>query len=380
MSANAFLPGATIGVLGGGQLGRMLAFEAKRMGYRVGVLDPTPNCAAAQVADFHVQAPLDDLEAAKRLAERSDVVTFETELVPADLLAHLENEVPVRPGAKVLRTIQDRLMQKEFLRRAGFPQAPFAPVHDPRECDDAVGEVGFPAVLKGRRGGYDGKSQARVPQPDALGEAWRTIGQRPAVLERFVQFRMEISVVLARGAQGEMKVYPVAENVHRRHILHTTRVPARVSDRVRQEAERLACGIAEALGHVGVIAVEMFVVDDGTVLINEIAPRTHNSGHYTFGACVTSQFEQHVRAICGLPLGDPSLLSPVVMVNLLGDLWLQRTPPWEVVLSRPNARLHLYGKAPPRPGRKMGHVLVLDDDVDRAYQEAESILRELEQG
>ncbi len=370
----AVLPGGTLGVLGGGQLGRMLALEARRMGYRIGVLDPTPDCPAAQVADFHYEAPFDDLEAARELASRADVVTFEIELIPSEILAQLEAQTSVRPSASVLRTIQDRLVQKEFLKRHGFPQPSFASVREPDEFRDASDLVGFPAVLKGRRGGYDGRNQVLVAGPDDLQDARQAIGCRPAVLEAFVPFKMEISVILARGVKGETRVYPVAENVHREHILHTTMVPARVPERVRREAERIACGIAEALGHVGVMAVEMFVLDDGSVLVNEIAPRTHNSGHYTFGACVTSQFEQHLRAVCGLPLGDPSLLSPAVMVNLLGDLWLEGTPRWNAVLSRGRARLHLYGKAEARAGRKMGHVLVLDPDPDRALREAESIV------
>ncbi|MBV1728251.1 MAG: 5-(carboxyamino)imidazole ribonucleotide synthase [Eubacteriales bacterium] len=367
-------PGDSIGVLGGGQLGRMLALEARRMGYRVGVLDPVAGCPAAQVADFYLQAPLDDVEAALRLAARVDVVTLENEFVPSAVIAQLEVSVPVRPSSSVLRTIQDRLLQKEFLKAAGFPQAPFAAVDDPRRFYEVVREVDFPAVLKSRQGGYDGKGQVLVAEPGALENAWRAIGGRPAVLETFVPFKMEIAVILARGVQGEMRVYQVAENVHVRHILHTTRVPARVSERTRREAERLACGIAEILGHVGVMAVEMFVLGGESVLINEIAPRTHNSGHYTFGTCVTSQFEQHLRAVCGLPLGDPALLSPAVMVNLLGDLWLEGTPRWETVLSRGNARLHLYGKGEATVGRKMGHVLIVGTDTDRALQDAEEIV------
>ncbi|ACA60463.1 5-(carboxyamino)imidazole ribonucleotide synthase [Candidatus Desulforudis audaxviator] len=367
-------PGGRVGVLGGGQLGRMLALEAKRMGYGVGVLDPVAGCPAAQVADFFLQASLDDVEAALRLAAQVDVVTVENEFVPAALLARLERAVPVHPSASVLRTIQDRLLQKEFLKTAGFPQAPFAAVDDPRCLGEAVRAVDFPAVLKSRQGGYDGKGQVVVTEPGALESAWRAIGGRPAVLETLVPFKMEIAVILARGVQGETRVYPVAENVHVRHILHTTRVPAAVSERTSREAKRMACDIAELLGHVGVMAVEMFVLGGESVLVNEIAPRTHNSGHYTFGACVTSQFEQHLRAVCGLPLGDPALLSPAVMVNLLGELWVEGTPCWETVLSRPNARLHLYGKREAKVGRKMGHVLIVDADTDRALREAEEIV------
>ncbi|MEW6457659.1 MAG: 5-(carboxyamino)imidazole ribonucleotide synthase [Bacillota bacterium] len=373
-------PGGRVGVLGGGQLGRMLALEAKRMGYGVGVLDPVAGCPAAQVADFFLQASLDDVEAALRLAAQVDVVTVENEFVPAALLARLERAVPVHPSASVLRTIQDRLLQKEFLKAAGFPQAPFAAVDDPRRLGEAVRAVDFPAVLKSRQGGYDGKGQVLVTEPGALESAWRAIGGRPAVLETLVPFKMEIAVILARGVQGETRVYPVAENVHVRHILHTTRVPAGVSERTSREAKRMACDIAELLGHVGVMAVEMFVLGGESVLVNEIAPRTHNSGHYTFGACVTSQFEQHLRAVCGLPLGDPALLSPAVMVNLLGELWVEGTPCWETVLSRPNARLHLYGKREAKVGRKMGHVLIVDADTDRALREAEEIVALLRPG
>ncbi len=371
------LPGGTIGVLGGGQLGRMLALEARRMGYRVGVLDPTPGCAAAQVADFHVTARLDDVDAALDLASRADVVTLETEHIDAGLLARVETRTPLRPSSSILRTIQDRLVQKDFLARHGFPQPAYAPVADQLGLEAAVRAVGLPAVLKSRRAGYDGKGQARVEQAADAGAAWEAIGRVPAVLEAFVPFRMELSVVLARDAGGEIRCYPVAENRHRRHILHTTRVPARITGAVRERAEEIARGIAVALDHCGVMAVEMFLLPDGGLLVNEIAPRTHNSGHFTFGACVTSQFEQHVRAVCGLPLGDPSLLRPAVMVNLLGDLWLGGTPRWAVVLERPEARLHLYGKAPAVAGRKMGHVLLLGDDTDRALEVAEVILAEL---
>ncbi len=373
----AVLPGGTIGVLGGGQLGRMLALEARRMGYRIGVLDPTPGCAAAQVADFHVAAPLDDADAALDLAARADVVTLETEHIDADLLARVEARVPLRPASGVLRTIQDRLVQKDFLARQGFPQPVYAAVADQASLEAAGRAVGFPAVLKSRRAGYDGKGQARVERAADLVRAWEAIGRVPAVLEAFVPFRMELSVILARASRGrgdELRCYPIAENVHRRHILHTTRVPARVAEDVRRRAEEIAAGIARALGHCGVMAVEMFLLPDDRLLVNEIAPRTHNSGHFTLGACVTSQFEQHVRAVCGLPLGEPSLLRPAVMVNLLGDLWQSGPPRWSAVLERPEARLHLYGKTPAVPGRKMGHVLLLDDDTDRALAVAEEIL------
>ncbi len=369
-----FGPGATIGVLGGGQLGRMMAVTARQMGYRIVVLDPSPRCPTAQVSDGVVVGALDDLEAACHLARQVDVITLDTEHVPAEILAALDQIAPVRPGAGVLRTIQDRLVQKQFLDRIGMPQAAWAPVGDPTELDRALAKVGRPAILKVRRAGYDGKGQVRIePDADAPAQLARLRGE-PAVAEEVVKFSREISVVLARGLTGEIEIYPVAENVHRRHILHTTRAPAPMSPPARKRAEEVAVAVAEALGHVGVMAVEMFDLPDGTLLINEIAPRTHNSGHYTYGACATSQFEQHVRAICGLPLGDPRALTGAVMVNLIGDLWSAGPPAWHHVLARPEARLHLYGKDAPAPGRKMGHVVLLDEDTDRGLVVAESLI------
>ena len=369
------LPGATIGVLGGGQLGRMMALAARRMGYRVVVLDPSARCPTAQVADGVVVGALDDLAAAKHLAAQVDVITLDTEHVPADLLDALEPIAPVRPGARVLRTIQDRLTQKQFLDGLGLPQATWAPADD---LEAALAKVGRPAILKVRRAGYDGKGQARVEPGADAAAALATLRGEPAVAEALVRFAREVSVVLARGMGGEIRIFPLAENVHRRHVLHTTRAPAPMPAAQRARAEGIAVAIAEALGHVGVLAVEMFELPDGQLLVNELAPRTHNSGHYTYGACATSQFEQHVRAVCGLPLGDPRALTGAVMVNLIGDLWRAGPPAWAAVLARPEARLHLYGKDAPAPGRKMGHVLLLDDDTDRALQVAEQLIAELQ--
>lgn len=376
-----FGPGATIGVLGGGQLGRMMAVAARQMGYRIIVLDPSPRCPTAQVADGVVVGALDDLAAAVHLARQVDVITLDTEHVPADVLAELDRIAPVRPGAPVLRTIQDRLVQKQFLDRIGMPQAPWAPVGDDRELEAALAKVGRPAIVKVRRAGYDGKGQVRIePDADAAAQLARLRGAIDfpgAVAEALVRFTRELSVILARGLSGEVKIYPVAENVHRRHILHTTRAPAPMPDAQRRRAEDLAVTIAEQLGHVGVMAVELFELADGQLLVNEIAPRTHNTGHYTYGACATSQFEQHVRAVCGLPLGDPRPLTGAVMVNLIGDLWSTGTPAWRHVLARPEARLHLYGKDAPAPGRKMGHVVLLDDDTERALGTAEAVISAL---
>ncbi len=370
---SALAPGATIGVLGGGQLGRMMALVARQMGYRIVVLDPSPRCPTAQVSDGFVIGALDDLDAARHLARQVDVITLDTEHVPADVLDELERLVPVRPGAAVLRTIQDRMVQKQFLDRLGLPQAAWAPVADAGELAAAFAIVGRSAILKIRRAGYDGKGQVRIDGGDGLAELARLHGE-PAVAEQVIDFRREISVILARGLTGELRVYPIAENAHRRRILHTTCAPARIEPSVRERAEAIAVTIAEALGHVGVMAVELFELADGRLLVNEIAPRTHNSGHYTYGACATSQFEQHVRAVCGQPLGDPRALSGAVMVNLIGDLWSAGEPPWREVLALPEARLHLYGKAAPAPGRKMGHVTLLDDDLDRGLATAERLI------
>src|SRR5688500_7016231 len=371
------LPGATLGVLGGGQLGRMMAIEARRMGYRVVVLDPSPRCPTAQVADGFVVGALDDLDSAKHLAKQVDVVTLDTEHVPADLLEELEQLVPVRPSASVLRTINDRQIQKQFLDKLGLPQAAWAPATSEEELAAALAKVGTPAVLKVRRAGYDGKGQVRIDVPGDANGALAKLRGAPAVAEELVRFTREISVVLARGLKGELRIYPIAENVHRRHILHTTRAPAPMQPGARAQAAQIAVTIADALGHVGVMAVEMFELADGRLLVNEIAPRTHNSGHYTWGACVTSQFEQHVRAVFGLPLGDPRAMCGAVMVNLIGDLWQKGPPSWHDVLARPEARLHLYGKDMPAPGRKMGHVLLLDDDTDRALATAERVIETL---
>jgi 5-(carboxyamino)imidazole ribonucleotide synthase len=353
----------------------MMALEARRMGYRVAVLDPDPKGPAAQVSDHCEQGAFDDAEAALRLAERSDVLTLDTEHIPAELLEKLEAIAPVRPNPSILRIVQDRLEQRRFLDANGLPQTPHESVPDEKSLRTATEAVGFPSILKSRRSGYDGKGQARLESAADLEDAWRAV-DAPSMLEAFVDFEKEISVLLARDLRGNVSFYEIPENTHERHILHTSRVPARIPETLAEEARALGKRIADALEHVGMMAIEMFVTRGGGLLVNEIAPRTHNSGHYTFGACATSQFEQHVRAVCGLPLGDPKLLSPAVMVNLLGDLWRDGTPTFESVLSSPRARLHLYGKSKPTPGRKMGHVLVLDEDLDRAMALAESCARQ----
>jgi 5-(carboxyamino)imidazole ribonucleotide synthase len=377
MTLSAILPGQTIGVLGGGQLGRMMALAARRMGYRIVVLDPNPRCPTAQVADGVVVGALDDRESAVHLAKQVDVITLDTEHVPAEILDELERHVLVRPGASVLRTIQDRQTQKQFLDRLGVPQAPWAPITSELDLRASLERFGGQGIIKHRRAGYDGKGQLRAEKLSDASAAWTWLRGTDAVIEQIIPFAREISAVIARSVLGEIRSYPIAENVHRRHILHTTRAPAQISVEGQRQVADIALTIAEALGHVGVLAVEMFELPDGRLLVNEIAPRTHNSGHFTWGACATSQFEQHVRAICGLRLADPRMLSGSVMVNLIGDLWAKGPPPWRTVIDRPEAHLHLYGKDAPAPGRKMGHVLLLDDDTDRALETAEQLIQTL---
>jgi 5-(carboxyamino)imidazole ribonucleotide synthase len=370
------LPGATIGIIGGGQLARMMALEARRMGYRVCVLAEHADEPAVPLADHWIPGAIDDVDAAERLANAADVVTIDSEHVPASLLAYLELIRPVRPSAQVLRTIQDRRAQRRFLEQINAPQPFCVAIDSLDQLRNELRVVGLPCVLKSRHAGYDGKGQAVIQSERDIESAWKRVGRSAAMLEELVRFDAEISVLLARSPNGEMQFYPVAYNVHRHHVLHATMAPAPLSSSVEREAIRIASTIADALDHAGMMAVEMFLVGS-ELLVNEIAPRPHNSGHYTFGACVTSQFEQHVRAVLGLPLGDPSLSRPAVMLNLFGDLWRDGDPDWTPLLARPEARLHLYGKSEARPGRKMGHVLLLDEDPHRALRNGEALLETL---
>ena len=360
------LPGATLGVLGGGQLGRMFVLQARTMGYRTVVLDPDPGSPAGQVADLHLCAPYADGTALDRLARECDAVTTEFENVPAEALERLAGLCRVRPPVGAVAIAQDRIREKQFLERAGFPTAPFRPVRDEEELRAAVREVALPALLKTSRLGYDGKGQAPVDGPEDAPAAFAALGGVACVLEERLALETELSVVLARGDDGAVVAFPVGENRHRDGILETTVVPARTSRRTTEEARDTACRVAAALEYVGVLGVELFVANGGRIYVNELAPRPHNSGHYTLDACSTDQFEQQLRALCALPLADARLLSPVAMVNLLGDLWAGGEPRWAEALRRPGVRLHLYGKAEPRPGRKMGHLNCLADDPGRA--------------
>jgi 5-(carboxyamino)imidazole ribonucleotide synthase len=366
------LPGASLGVLGGGQLGRMFAIRARTMGYRVTILDPDPDSPAGAVADRHICASYDDPAALTRLADSCDAITTEFENVPAASLRTLALRRPVWPAAQSIAIAQDRIVEKEMLLRLGFAVAPFRPVLGADDLEAALREVGVPAILKTSRFGYDGKGQAAVGSLEEAQRAFHGFGRVPCVLERRLALELELSVVLARGADGELASFPPAENHHRNGILETSTLPARAPDALCREAQSLAERVATALDYVGVLGVELFVAEGGRLFVNEIAPRPHNSGHYTLDACSVDQFEQQVRALCGLPLGRPALLSPCSMINLLGDVWSAGEPAWDAALRLPGVLLHLYGKREPRPGRKMGHLTCLADNADEALRVAHS--------
>ncbi|WP_029008839.1 5-(carboxyamino)imidazole ribonucleotide synthase [Azospirillum halopraeferens] len=346
-------PGSTIGMLGAGQLGRMTALAAARLGYRLHVYAPdaadspcAPVCARATVAGW------DDRTALAAFAAAVDVVTLEWENVPVDTVEFLAERVPVRPGAAVLAVTRDRIAEKSFANGLGIATAPWRPASGPGDVALARDAIGPHCIVKSNQLGYDGKGQARIGPDTDIAAAWRSIGSDSCVVEGFVDFTCEVSVIVARRGDGAMAVFPTVENRHRNGILDRTLAPARVPPATAAEAERVARRLADALGVVGLLAVEMFVTKDGRVLVNEMAPRPHNSGHWTMDACATSQFEQFVRAICGLPLGSTDLLMEAEMENLIGD----DVERWAAILAEPDARLHLYGKAEARPGRKMGHV------------------------
>jgi len=364
------LPGATIGLLGGGQLGRMFTARARTMGYRVWVLDPDPVSPAGHLADRHLCAPYDDDNALAELATGCAVITTEFENVPAETLRRLASRSRVYPPPHAVAIAQDRILEKQFLKDQGFPTTHFAPVRTAADVLPAWEATGGPALLKTSRLGYDGKGQAPVKSPGEAAAAFEQFGAVPCVLERRLELETEVSVVLARGEHGNIMAFPTGENRHVDGILETTMVPAGIGPALAAEAQRLAGDLATALDYVGVIGVELFVANGGRLYVNEIAPRPHNSGHFTQDACVTCQFEQQLRAICGLPLGSPELLSPVAMINLLGDLWEGGEPRWDHLLRDPGAKLHLYGKQEPRPGRKMGHVNILAVSAASARERA----------
>jgi 5-(carboxyamino)imidazole ribonucleotide synthase len=365
----SILPGSTIGVLGSGQLGRMFAIAARRMGYRVHTLSPDYDTPTGQVADLEVQATYDDLEKVREFARGVDVVTFEFENVSAEATAAAAEHAPVRPAGSVLHTTQNRLREKGFLSGAGFPVAPFARVETLADLEAGLARLGTPAVLKTAGWGYDGKGQVKISAPEEAPAAWEAVGRQECVLEAFVDFDREVSVVAARGLDGSFVHFGVIENRHSRHILDVSIAPAAVSSSIEKDAVEIARGILEGLGVVGVLCVEMFLTRDGRLLVNELAPRPHNSGHLTFDACVTSQFEQQLRAITGLALGSTERLRPAAMANLLGDLWEDGEPDWAAAARFPGVKLHLYGKATARPGRKMGHLTALAATPEEAVKQ-----------
>lgn len=365
-------PPAVLGVIGGGQLGRMFVQAAQRMGYRTLVLSPFADSPAAQIAHEAIIAHPSDLSGLRRMAEKARAVTVEFENVSAPGLRWLSRHFPTRPDWKTIRVSQNRLREKGFLASRGFPLAPWRPVRTSDELTIAVRELGLPIILKTAASGYDGKGQVRVAGSEDVVRAWSTLGQVPCVAEGVVDFAAEISIVAVRGQDGESVAYPVCLNRHDRHILDTTICPAPIGPFATQQARSLALSVVEALQTVGVLTVECFLTADGDLIINELAPRPHNSGHLTIEACVTSQYEQQVRALCGLPLGSTDLIAPAAaMVNLLGDLWSEREPAWQAALAAdPGVNLHLYGKRTAARGRKMGHLTVLDADSESALTRA----------
>lgn len=371
MTDNVIKPGGTIGVLGGGQLGRMLTLAGSNMGYKFVTLDPTEDSPCGQVAD-QIIANYSDMDAAKQLAERSDVITYEFENVDSDVASMLEREAYVPQGSRLLYTTQHRLREKQAIEAAGVKVAPYKEILSVEDLTEAVKAFGTPCVLKTATGGYDGKGQWVIRSLSEVKEAFETLSlaKTELVLEQFIHFDMELSVIAARSPRGEVKAFPVAENVHVNNILHLSIIPARVPDKVQREAEQLAIRIAESMEVIGLLAVELFLTPEGELFVNELAPRPHNSGHFTMEACRTSQFEQHVRAICNLPLGSTELMTPVVMVNVLGE----HVAPLIEWMSAPNTehvqtvtpKVHLYGKEEAKNKRKMGHVNLLTSSIDAA--------------
>lgn len=369
LSKKTILPGATIGIIGGGQLGRMMALAAKAQGFRIAVLEPTTDSPCGQVADFEIIGAYDDRKAIQQLAHISDVITYEFENIDADTLAWICEESYVPQGPELLTITQDRIKEKAAIEEAGVEVAPYEIINSVEDLFCKIEIIGYPAVLKTTRGGYDGKGQLVLKSPQDLTGGKVLLQHGACVLEKWIPFEKEISVIVTRKIDGETAIFPVAENIHQENILHQTIVPARISEEIQADAVQKATQLASSLGLVGTLAVEMFVTSDGTIFINELAPRPHNSGHYTIEACETSQFEQHIRAICNWPLGSTHLLKPAVMVNLLGE---HMTALYEEIPQLPNWKVHLYGKKEPKVKRKMGHITILKETVTDALKEIEN--------
>ncbi|MBA4709874.1 5-(carboxyamino)imidazole ribonucleotide synthase [Aquitalea aquatica] len=370
----AILPPSMLGILGGGQLGRMFAVAAKTMGYRVTVLDPDANAPAAQFADVHLCAPFNDAAALKTLAQTCAAVTTEFENVNADAMRELARTTRVSPSGDCVAIAQDRIVEKSWINKAGLPTAPYLAIESVEDIQVELSPY-LPGILKTARLGYDGKGQVRVSTAEEARAAYANLGGQACVLEKMLELKLEVSAIVTRVSSAQMAVFPVAENSHENGILDVSIVPARIAPALAASAQQMAQSLAEALDYVGVLAVEFFVLADDSLVVNEIAPRPHNSGHYTLTACLTDQFQQQVRAMCGLLPGRTDLLSPVVMVNLLGDVWKEdgREPNWDVLAEAPNAQLHLYGKKQARPGRKMGHFNVMAATADEALEQAEAL-------
>lgn len=375
---NPILPPAMLGIIGGGQLGRMFTVAAKTMGYRVTVLEPEVGCPASTLADVHLCASYDDAKALEEMARTCKAVTTEFENVPAASLKLLAQSTRVSPSADAVSIAQDRIQEKRYISASGLDVAPYLPIETATDLDQDLSDC-LPGILKLARLGYDGKGQVRVKTASEARQAFQSLGEKPCVLEKMLNLRTEVSVMVARTSPGIVSTFPVAENRHEQGILDVSIVPARIDEVTSQKARQMALSLAESLDYVGVLGVELFILDDGRILINEIAPRPHNSGHYTLDATVTSQFEQQVRTLCGLPPGDTRLLSPVVMINLLGDVWGDSEPDWTDLFEHPGLMLHLYGKASARPGRKMGHFNLLANTVDTALSDALAIKGKLQQ-
>ena len=371
------LPGATIGVLGSGQLGRMFALAARELGYRIFIYSPDNDTPAGQIGDQEFACAYTDLDKIREFAKQVQVVTFEFENVHADSTSAAAEFAPVRPDGRVLHVTQNRLREKTFLEGNGFPVTPFRRIHSLADLEAAASDLGLPAVLKTADFGYDGKGQVKITDAGQLESAWRAMHGAEGIYEAFVSFEKEISVVAARTLNGEFAAFPVFENAHANHILDVTFAPAAIDPKLARDVADLAAGILQKLDVMGLLTVEMFVTKDGRILVNELAPRTHNSGHLTIDACVTSQFEQQVRAVCGLPLGSTELRSPAAMANLLGDLWQNGEPNWAAALEDPFVKLHLYGKAQARVSRKMGHLTATGATTEEAVRRVTEARRRL---
>jgi 5-(carboxyamino)imidazole ribonucleotide synthase len=379
-SSLSILPGATLGVLGSGQLGRMFALAALRMGYRVHTFSPGRDTPTGQVADVEVASPYEDLDAVRAFAREVSAVTFEFENVPAATASAISEIVPVRPSGDALHTTQHRIREKTFLSTHGFPVTNFRRVTTIEEFRDALAEINFPAVLKTAGFGYDGKGQWTIRDEAEAATAFASLDGREGILEAFVAFEREVSIIAARGCDGEMVSYGVIENAHARHILDHSIAPARVTPHIAREAEEIARSLLVELDYVGVLCVELFLTSDEKLFVNELAPRPHNSGHFSIEACATSQFEQQVRALCNLPLGSTDILRPTAMANLLGELWQRGEPDWRASLSDPRVKLHLYGKREARAGRKLGHLTALAATTDEALRAVLAARKALTQG